>query len=181
MLTFETLSRIAREEKASQNLTRLPDGFFEEVASYITKKTQVTEGKEDNWELENARMVLGDIAKARERKILNAALGFVDSGMEPASLAPEEKKLFDQAASLIMQFRTDRKKFLEPGTTRNSMIAFLEEVPQFVGTDMKNYGPFGKGDIANLPEDVTRLLIEKGAAKPIDDKGEAVQDGTAPA
>ena len=181
MLTFETLSRIAREEKASQHLTKLPEGFFEEVASYITKKTQATQGREDGWELENARLVLGDITKARERKILTAALTFVDSGMETPNLAPEEKKLFDSAASLVMQFRTERKRFLEPGTARNSMVAFLEDVPQFVGTDMKNHGPFRKGDIANLPEDAARLLIEKGAAEPIGQGEKPVQDSEAPA
>lgn len=179
MLTFETLSRIAREEKASPSLARLPEGFFEDVASYISKKAQLKEGKDDSWELENAKLVLGDITKSRERKIMASALGFVDSGMEPDNLAPEEKALFDKAASMIIQFRQDRKRFLEPGTARNSMIAFLEEVPQFVGTDMKNYGPFGKGDVANLPEDVSRLLMEKGAAKPIEQKVEAQTGETA--
>jgi DNA replication initiation complex subunit (GINS family) len=179
MLTFETLSRIAREEKATPNLSKLPEGFFEDVASYISKKAQLKEGKDENLELENARMVLGDITKSRERKILTAALGYLDSGMEPASLAPEEKVLFDKAAAMIIQFRQDRKRFLEPGIARNSMLAFLEEVPQFVGTDMKNYGPFAKGDVANLPEDVTRLLMEKGAAKPIEQKGDDQSGETA--
>jgi DNA replication initiation complex subunit (GINS family) len=169
MLTFETLSKIAREEKASPSLTRLPEDFFESVSSYIYKKTQVNEGN-DNWELENAKMVLSDIIRMRERKILLSAFSFADSGAEPANLAPDEKSLFDQAASLIMNFRTGRKKVLEPGHERKSMIAFLEDVPQFVGTDMSNYGPFAKGDIANLPDDVTKLLIEKGAARPLEAK-----------
>jgi DNA replication initiation complex subunit (GINS family) len=139
------------------------------VSSYIYKKTQVNEGA-DNWELENAKMVLSDIIRMRERKILLSAFSFADSGAEPANLAPDEKSLFDQAASLIMQFRTGRKKVLEPGHERKSMIAFLEDVPQFVGTDMSNYGPFAKGDIANLPDDVTKLLIEKGAARSLEAK-----------
>jgi DNA replication initiation complex subunit (GINS family) len=167
MLTFETLSKIAREEKASPSLTRLPEGFFGDVSSYMSKKTQLNEGT-DSWELENAKMVVSDIMKLRERKILLSALNFADSGAEPANLAPDEKSLFDEAASLIMQFRAGRKKVLEPGQERKAMITFLEDVPQFVGTDMSNYGPFSKGDIANLPEDVTRLLVEKGAARPLE-------------
>ena len=164
MLTFETLSKIAREEKASASLTKLPEGFFGDVSNYMSKKTQLNEGT-DSWELENAKMVVSDIMKMRERKILLSALSFADSGAEPANLEADEKQLFDQAASLIMQFRTGRKKVLEPGQERKSMIAFVEDVPQFVGTDMSNYGPFSKGDIANLPEDVTSLLVEKGAAR----------------
>jgi DNA replication initiation complex subunit (GINS family) len=169
VLTFETLSKIVREEKASPSLTRLPEDFFEDVASYLYKKTQLNEGN-DNWELENAKMVLSDIIKIREKKILLSAFSFVDSGVEPSNLTPDEKTLFDQAASLIMQFRTGRKKVLEPGHEKKSIIAFLEDVPQFVGTDMRNYGPFAKGDIANLPEDVTRLLVERGAARPLEAK-----------
>ncbi|MCX6814549.1 MAG: hypothetical protein NTY20_02795 [Candidatus Aenigmarchaeota archaeon] len=169
MLTFETLSKIAREEKVSPSLTRLPEDFFGSVSSYISKKMQVNEGN-DSWELENAKMVLSDIMKLRERKIILSALAFADTGVEPSHITPEEKSLFDQATSMIMQFRTVRKKVLEPGHEKKSIIAFLEDVPQFVGTDMNNYGPFGKGDIANLPEDITRLLIEKGAARPLEAK-----------
>jgi DNA replication initiation complex subunit (GINS family) len=172
MITFETLRKIEREEKAAPGLTKLPEGFFESVASYLSKKVQLR-GDEENSELMNAKHTVGDIVKAREKKILISALNFTDSGMEPANLTAEEKQFFDQAASMIMQFRTDSKKFLEPGLTRNSVVVFLEEVPQFVGTDMKNYGPFGKGDVANLPEDVTRLLIEKRFANPIEQKNEA--------
>jgi len=169
VLTFETLSKIAREEKVSPSLTRLPEDFFESVSTYIYKKMQLNEGG-DSWELENAKMVLSDIIKIREKKILLSALSFADSGVEPANLTPDEKTLFDQAASMIMQFRAGRKKVLEPVHERKSIIAFLEDVPQFVGTDLMNYGPFGKGDIANLPEDVTKLLIEKGAARPLEAK-----------
>ena len=169
MLTFETLSKIAREEKASTYLTKLPEGFFADVSSYMSKKTQLNDGS-NSWELENAKMVLSDIIKIRERKILLSALNFADSGAEPVNLAADEKELFDQAASMIMQFRIGRKKVLEPVHEKKSIIAFLEDVPQFVGSDMNNYGPFGKGDIANLPEDVTRLLIEKGAARPLEAK-----------
>jgi DNA replication initiation complex subunit (GINS family) len=172
MLTFETLSRIAREEKSASSLTRLPDGFFESVTSYISKKAHASEGKEDAWEYENAKMILNDILRSRERKIVLSAFSFVDTGMEPANLTQEEKALFDQTASLVLNFRTERKKALEPGQHRKSMIAFLEEVPQFMGSDMKAYGPFGIGDIANLPEDVSRILVEKGAAKPIEGKAE---------
>ena len=175
MITFETLRKIEREEKSSTGLTRLPEGFFESVASYLSKKVQL-KGDEEDSELMNAKHTIGDIVKARERKILVSALNFADSGMEPANLTDEEKRLFDQAASLIMQFRTDSKKFLEPGLTRNSMIVFSEEVPQFVATDMKNYGPFGKGDVANLPEDVCRLLIEKGFANPLDSREAAKEN-----
>jgi len=163
MLTFESLSRIAREEKASANLTKLPDGFFEEAQKYLSKKAQANEGKEDAWELENARMVLGDITRAREKKLLLAALGFADAGIEPQNMAPEEREFFSKIASLVESFRSERKR---AEAERERGLVFLHDVPQFVGTDLRAYGPFKKGDEAVLPEDLSKILVEKGAARP---------------
>jgi DNA replication initiation complex subunit (GINS family) len=46
-------------------------------------------------------------------------------------------------------------------------VAFLETLPQFVGVNMKNYGPFERGDMATIPEANARLLVEKGIVKQI--------------
>jgi DNA replication initiation complex subunit (GINS family) len=39
---------------------------------------------------------------------------------------------------------------------------FKEEVPAFVGADMRSYGPFKKGDIAKLPEENKLVLLQQG-------------------
>ena len=171
MLTFETLSRIAREEKTSSSLTKLPEGFFQEVSSYITKKTQARQGDEDSWELESAKMALNDILKSREKKLMLSSLVFAETGVEPANIAEEEKSFFEQVASLVGRFREKRTSLSQD---RNAMIAFLEDVPEFVWTDMRNYGPFAKNDVANLPEGLTKFLVGKGAAKPMSAASEGI-------
>ncbi|MEM5812576.1 MAG: hypothetical protein QW286_02550 [Candidatus Aenigmatarchaeota archaeon] len=165
MLTFDTLSRIAREEKSSASLTKLPEGFFDEVIQYLNNKKRASEVKDESWEAESANMVLNDILRARERKILLSAILFLDSGTEPANLTPEERSFFSKATEMIANFRNERKKLLEQGRNRKSVVAFLEDVTEFVGSDMKNYGPFSKGDVASLPEDVSEVLVERGAAR----------------
>jgi DNA replication initiation complex subunit (GINS family) len=45
------------------------------------------------------------------------------------------------------------------------MVVFKEAVPEFLGADLKTYGPFEKGDIAKLPEENAKILIEKGLAE----------------
>jgi len=47
------------------------------------------------------------------------------------------------------------------------LIRFIEPVSELIGTDLKTYGPFEKGDVANLPEELTELLIKKNKAKEI--------------
>lgn len=43
-----------------------------------------------------------------------------------------------------------------------SLIVFKEDVPSFMGADMRQYGPFKKGDIAKVPDENTRILLERG-------------------
>ncbi|MBU0536552.1 MAG: hypothetical protein KKE20_06305 [Nanoarchaeota archaeon] len=44
-------------------------------------------------------------------------------------------------------------------------IRFLSPVPQFVGSELELYGPYEEDEIADLPEDVAKVLIEKGRAE----------------
>lgn len=45
------------------------------------------------------------------------------------------------------------------------LLRILEQVPQFVGTDLEVYGPFMPEDVANIPTDVANLLVETGSAE----------------
>jgi len=47
------------------------------------------------------------------------------------------------------------------------MIKILSKLNKFVGMDMKEYGPYDHGDIIDLPDDVSELLIKRGAAEKI--------------
>jgi DNA replication initiation complex subunit (GINS family) len=46
-----------------------------------------------------------------------------------------------------------------------SLIVFKEDVPSFVGSDMRPYGPFKKGDIAKVPDENMRVLLERGVVE----------------
>lgn len=43
-----------------------------------------------------------------------------------------------------------------------SLIVFKEDVSSFVGSDMRLYGPFKKGDIAKVPDENMKVLLERG-------------------
>jgi len=44
-------------------------------------------------------------------------------------------------------------------------VKFLKDVPKFIGSDLKPYGPYKTEDIATLPEGNAAAFIEKGIAK----------------
>jgi DNA replication initiation complex subunit (GINS family) len=65
---------------------------------------------------------------------------------------------------------TPESKF-KPADTINKtkLIRFLTAVPQFMGEDMKDYGPYEEEDVANVPEGIANLLIEKERAEEINE------------
>ena len=44
-------------------------------------------------------------------------------------------------------------------------IEFLQDVPEFKGEDLNNYGPFNKGQVEKVTPKIARILIEKGIGK----------------
>ncbi len=165
MLTYEAIRRIVGEERTTQKLVALPDDFFNRIKEYLSHKAKIADTKEDAWELASAKRVLQDLLDMRERKILNLAVYSLRSGTEPENMTPEEKELFNAVSTNIKEFQEKRKLVLEGREERTENIALLEDVPEFMGTNLKKYGPFKKGEIVTLPEDVSKVLEEKGAAK----------------
>lgn len=164
-ITFELIRKIQREEQRLPKLTKLPENFFQSVNSYIEQKRQLTlkEDRKIALELRSVERLVEDIFNRRERKILNSAIITARTGIPPENLLEEEKEFFQQLVDVIKQRREESlKKILSGGKEFATLIVFKEDVPEFVGSDLKIYGPFKKGDIAKLPEDNMKVLIEKG-------------------
>lgn len=169
MLTYETLRKIFTEERSTNKLIKLPGNFFMDVKDYLDKKTKLN-SKEDAWELDSAKGTLEDLLEIRERKIMTLAMYSARSGITPENLTQEEKMFFDNLVKTIEDFQKQRKKSLKEKPEKLTPVAVLEDIPEFVGTDLKNYGPFKKGDVANVPEENAKLFIQKGMAKEINIK-----------
>ena len=165
MLTFETLRKMMVDEKNSNKLLNLPENFFQEAKAYLENKASFSENKEDAWELDSARRVLQDLFEIREGKLVNSALYHVRSGVNPGSMTSQERDFFDSVVERIREFQERRKEIFEGRKDDMEAVAFLESLPQFVGANMKNYGPFSMGDVATIPRDNARLLADKGVAK----------------
>jgi DNA replication initiation complex subunit (GINS family) len=168
MLSYETIRKISNDEKNSQKLAALPEGFFDEVRIYLDKKAKMSEGRQDVWEIQSARRVLQDILDLREKKILTLALFNVRSGLVPDNINEHERGFFNTLVNNIKEFQTKRKETLEGTPIKMDVIGVLEDIQPFVGKDMKTYGPFGKGDVVSLPEEIAKLLTESGSARKIE-------------
>jgi DNA replication initiation complex subunit (GINS family) len=50
----------------------------------------------------------------------------------------------------------------------NVLLMMLTDVPEkIIGVDMRNYGPFAKGEITSLPAQNAEIMIRHGAARKI--------------
>jgi DNA replication initiation complex subunit (GINS family) len=170
LLTYETIRKLVIEEKNSPKLIELPDNFFQDIKAYIENKAKVSEGKEDVWELDNSKRMLQDLLDAREGKLVKLALIYVRAGVTPGKIMPEEKAFFDSLVENIRNFQDSRKETLGGQREESETVAILDEVPKFVGINMKTYGPLKKGDIARIPKENSQLLISKGLARIIESK-----------
>jgi DNA replication factor GINS len=167
MLTFETLRDCVSKEKGSQKLIELPENFFKDVKAYLENKEKVSGNKEDLWELDSSKRMLQDLVDLREGKVVRLALVFVRAGVTPGKILAEEKAFFDSIVQTIRTFQESRKEAMEGKKEAMETVALLEDVPKFVGINMKNYGPFKKGEITRVPKDNSDILISKGFARAI--------------
>ena len=166
-ISFELIRKIQREEQRVPKLSKLPDDFYNSLTAYLEQKKSMKEDRKTALEMKNIELLLEDIFNRRERKILNFAIIAARTGIPPENLSAEEREFFDRINATIKERRNDNlKKMLgERKEELASLIVFKEDVPEFVALDEKNYGPFKKGDIARLPEDNMKLLIERGLAE----------------
>ncbi len=165
-ITFELIRKIQREEESSPKLTKLPENFYQNVKNYLEQKRKISEKMEDrkvSIELKNVERVVEDIFNKRERKIVMQAVNHARVGLSVENLTEEEKNFFEKIVAIIKERREKiLSELFEKREEGVRLVVFKEAVPQFVGVDLKTYGPFEKGDIAKLPEENAKLLLEKG-------------------
>lgn len=154
------------------------------------------EKKKVEKQIDNARRLIKEIYERREKKILNIALiksRTKSHVIDISSLLDNEKKFLEEIEKVLNAYRQniiykvmegspiskikhqeneakeeiDAANDVEEETKSTKLVRFLYSVPKFVGTELEEYGPFAKEDIANLPVEIADLLIGKGKVEEI--------------
>ena len=192
IVTFETLREVQRKEKKSEQLAELTDEFYSGVKEYFTRAA-----KSDFSEARNARTIFEDIIDRREKKILNQALRTVRlrEKADTKLMTTKERELFDKLVVMLGQFReltdTEGNKFelKETGFKKEKKpedieqiieneketaeaqeyikIKLLEDIPEIVGADMNDYGPFKNGEVVKLPKENADIFLTNGKAEKV--------------
>jgi DNA replication initiation complex subunit (GINS family) len=179
MITYSDLYEATRKERYSEQLQPLPKNFISEVAEYLKDKKQLSMKEDDIFsdmiaktkkQLENAVTLFRELMIRRRKKILGLVLIASETGISKQdfdNMLSFEKSLFEE---LIKNVENSDKKINEllegkkAEELKNELIIFKTDVEEFLDMDGEKIGPFQEGQIANIPKEIAKILIEDGKA-----------------
>ncbi|MEM2236856.1 MAG: hypothetical protein QXR26_01510 [Candidatus Caldarchaeum sp.] len=175
---YETLLGLWSREKASEELTSIPEEFFEDLAeyfAYIRRQIRLSDKNSLNTrirsvELEMLQNLLESLLRIRMKKIV--AMAFQQPVLE--NVLPFEKKTFNviqravsQHEAMIRNGLNDPRMLQREIDRRYEVVIFLKDFPRFVGEDLNSYGPFKAGDVAAVYAGNVAALVRKNIVRPV--------------
>jgi len=122
-ISYETLFELLRREKNREELQKLDESFFEDVANYIKGKEESLEQlktKQDLFageekekaekQIENIKKILKELYERREKKLIEMA---IDSSrtdsmeMDTSAMLREERIFYEYILGVLDRFRAD--------------------------------------------------------------------------
>lgn len=173
------------KEKENEKLQRLPKDFFTKIAGYVGRirregrmlDKKSVKARLISQELVNVKRLMEELAKLRFKKIIKQATYATPLNREIVTSEEERmllelKPLFENFQSFLkdsLQGRISKiEEKIEP--SKRMLLRFIREVPAIVGADLKVYGPFSVEDVATLPIENAKVLVNHDVAIEIETK-----------
>lgn len=173
-----------KKEKENMEIQVLSKDFYTRLAEYmekIRKESRMLDKKTTKAhlmerELENVGKMVKELIQLRYRKSIRET---VNEKIVPRdALTKEEEKLHNEFVPLAEAYQAFLKDLFRGKTSnvkkkekpKQTLVRFLQAVPEIIGSDMKPYGPFKAEDVATLPTENARILISQGAAVEVEIK-----------
>lgn len=183
MITYNDIYEGARKERYSEQLQQIPKNFIKEFAEYLKEKKSAALDGDDfsdgsvklKKQIENAITLFRELIIRRRKKILGLILIASETGISKQdfeNMLQIEKELFEE----IMRTVEDSDKKLNgmlngnvsEKTAENNLVLFLDNVDEFVGLTGESMGPYEKGQMANIPKDIAKILMQGGKIEVIE-------------
>ncbi|MBN2245272.1 MAG: hypothetical protein JW755_05460, partial [Candidatus Aminicenantes bacterium] len=123
-------------------------------------------------EIKNTKRLTQGIYERREKKIVQGALATARGGTPHLKyLTEQEKQFYEKVLGTLQEGRRmiiEEKHQNTNDMTEDThiMVRVLQDIPQFVGQDMKKY-TLKEEDVVTLPPDIAKILIKRGVAEKI--------------
>ena len=188
-IDLDNILELLKKERQIPKIQAISPDIYKQVAQLIKELSiQKYEGLESDVHNELIRMIIlstESLIELRTRKLLENSNGKLFSRPslstdDYSKLTDEEKYIFgeeqkvSQRKDLILQSLTagnvnNLDSISNIIRSKMIIIRFLESIEPFMGVDMAKYGPFIKEDVAILPFENARSLIERKVAVEIND------------
>ena len=178
---YNELYKAWKSEITSEETQPLPDDFYQRAEAYLRGAEENNSPTDEHTakgclllkEKEIVSRLLRELKEVRIRKLL--ALAKDGKAINDANLTHEERKLAREFNKSLQTFTQEKPKPKPPAaseeTVEFSVLRFLQDIPEIVGTDLRIYGPYKKEDVGSLPNQNASALIKQGAAKEIEIRG----------
>lgn len=173
-LALKDVYKLLKKEIEMPSLQAIEPDTFQKIATALGNlKGQGYEGVEAK-----VRDRMAELLASSAQLLIEARQAKIRSGGEPldySKLTDEEKYVLDgrresenRISEVVAATIKGRPKVLESISARmrskQIVVRFLRPTEAFVGVDMNKYGPFQQEDVASLPFENARSIIEGGAA-----------------
>lgn len=176
MITYNDIYEATRKERYSEQLQKIPKKFIIDFANYLKEKKDMASKEDDDFsdvimkakkQIENAKTLFKEFILRRRKKILNLVLIAAETGISKQdfdNMLDFEKKLFDDLMKCVDSSDKKLNEALngKEETKKNELVLFKEDVEKFIGLGGEEMGPYDKGQIANIPKEIAKILIEGG-------------------
>ena len=186
MITYNDLYEILRKEKYSETLQQLPKNFIAEVGDYLSVRREQSNKEEEisidsiaksKKQLENSIAIFKELILRRKKKILNLVFVAAETGImkrDYDNMLIFEKDIFDRFVKAFEDADKQLSKMMNGGEEQvkdnNKLILFIQQVKPFVDWSGKLIGPFSQGELANLDNKTSEVLVSGGKAQFVDDE-----------
>jgi len=176
-ISYDELRRIYRLEKNTSKLVEVDDDFFDNLKDFVKEQKSIYLKSLKNLSMSkakdfsNMKRMVEEIFLIREKKLLNKALIASRTGeFVEEKMSSEERKVLNDMLHVLQKHKSllnDVFDIDEGALEKNSIdlnkvsVRILKDIPAFVGTDMKEYGPFSAGQGLSLPPKIANLLAAR--------------------
>ncbi|MCU0642001.1 MAG: DNA replication complex GINS family protein [archaeon] len=186
MISYNDMYELLRKEKFSENLQLLPKDFLKDVSDYLSEKKEQSSKEDDLFadsinktkkQLENSIAIFKEMILRRKKKLLNLVFVAAETGImkrDYENMLPMERDLFEKLVKAFEESDKDLGKTMsakkaEEGK-KNKMIIFNQDVEQFVDMTGNLIGPFAAGELANIENEISAILVSGGKATFVDEQ-----------
>jgi DNA replication factor GINS len=197
VVTYDALREVQRSERRSEKLFDMDDRFYLGVKNYLESREKATDDMKDIElrNANNILKDLTDRRERKILNLACQVARSSKSKIKLDNMTNKEKELFEKLVDVIKEYRVDiaqaskdikpedipkeeepkndeeedESEENEPEKESKTFIKvkILEEIPEIVGADMKNYGPFKADEEVELPEENANIFIENNKAEKI--------------